>query len=130
MLFRSRASRVLTAEAVVGFTFAALLLLFPDRLLELYGISTGSGPVALARLIGAELLGLNVASVVALRGDRRSLVPVVRGHLVNDAVAALVAFTAVVGGVGNGFVWSLVAVYGVFALAHVWVLLARPRRFG
>ena len=42
----------------------------------------------------------------------------------------LVAFTAVVGGVGNGFVWSLVAVYGVFALAHVWVLLARPRRFG
>ena len=81
---QERASRVLTAEAVVGFTFAALLLLFPDRLLEVYGISTGSGPVVLARLIGAELLGLNVASVVGVRGDRRVLAPLVRGHLVND----------------------------------------------
>mgnify|MGYP003334996627 FL=1 len=117
-------------EAIVGFTFAALLLIVPGRLLDVYGIASGPSASVLGRLLGAELLGLNVASVVALRGDRRSLVPVVRGHLVNDAVGALVALTAVVGGVGNGFVWSLVAVYGVFALAHVWVLLARPRRFG
>ena len=127
---QERASRVLTAEAVVGFTFAALLLLFPDRLLELYGISTGSGPVALARLIGAELLGLNVASVVGVRGDRRVLAPLVRGHLVNDLVGALVALGAILGGVGNGFVWSLVVAYGLFALLHTWVLLARPGRFG
>ena len=72
------------------------------RPLDVYGIASGPSASVLGRLLGAELLGLNVASVVALRGDRRSLVPVVRGHLVNDAVAALVALTAVVGGGGRG----------------------------
>lgn len=126
---QDRASRILAAEAIIGITFGLLLLVVPDRLLAIYGLNAGSGMVLVGRLLGAELLGFNFANVVAIRGDRRSLSPVVRGHLVGDIVGFLVAFGGVVAGTVNGAAWSIVIIFLLFALAYGWVLIARPRRF-
>lgn len=126
---QDRASRILAAEAIVGITFGLLLLVVPDRLLAIYGVKASDGVILLGRLLGAELLGFNYANVVAIRGDRRSLSPVVRGHLVGNGVGFLVALGAVIAGTVNGAAWSIVLIFLLFALAYGWVLIARPRRF-
>jgi hypothetical protein len=114
---------LLTANAVVGLTFGLGLLVAPTLLLRVYGLATDSAGLLVARLLGVEFIGFNVATWIAREADpyatgsaARALV---RGHVVSEAIGALVSASAALQGLGNPLLWSVVAIYVAFAAAFL-----------
>jgi hypothetical protein len=119
---------LLAANAVVGLTFGLGLLVAPALLLRLYGLATGSAGLLVTRLLGVEFIGFNVATWIAREADPYSAGSaaraLVRGHLVSEAVGALVSASAALRGLGNPLLWSVVAIYVIFAAAFLSAELA------
>lgn len=123
-----RIRMLLSVNAVVGLIFGLGLLLTPGLLLGMYGLATDSVGSLLARLFGVEFVGFNVATWVAREADPRAAGSasraVVRGHLVSETIGAVVSAAAALQGLGSPMLWSVVAVYAIFAAAFIWAELA------
>ena len=120
-------SRVLTTGAIVGLTFAALLLMAPARLFGLFGFEVDAVGEILARLLAAEFLGLSIVNLGAAR-DRRLQRPVVLAHFFTELLAGLVALAAVLSGQGNALAWTAPVLFLGFALAYAVLLVIGPAR--
>jgi hypothetical protein len=122
---------LLSVGAVVGLTFGIALLLVPALLLSVYGLSTDSTGLLLARLAGVEFVGFNLATWIARESDPRTAGSaaraVIRGHLVSETVGAVVSALAVWQGLGNPLLLSVVAIYAAFAAGFLWAELALRR---
>ena len=110
---------LLTTSSSIGFAFGLGLVVAPDFLLGQYGLSTNGAGVALARLLGAELIGFNIATFLARRdpeGEGARLA--VLGHAVSEPIGALATLAALLTGVGNPMLWSVFALYALFSAAY------------
>lgn len=110
---------LLTLNALIGLAVGVVLLLVPAAMMSVLGQSTDGTGTAYARLYGAELLGLNVATWFARNGSADVWRPVIYGHVVNESLTALVIAATALGGLGNLLLWGLVLVSGAFAVAFV-----------
>jgi hypothetical protein len=119
---------LLSAGAVVGLVFGVGLLLAPGPLLRMYGLATDGTGELLARLLGVEFIGFNVATWVARNSDPRAegsaARAVIRAHLVSETIGALVSAWAASRGLGNPLFWSVVVIYAAFAAGFLWAELA------
>ena len=125
---RQKIRMLLTVNAVVGLTFGLGLLVAPAPLVLLYGLRTDTVGLLLARLAGVEFIGYNLVGWIARAADPypAGSTPraVVRGHLVSETLGAPVSATAAVRGLGNPLLWSVAAIYAIFASEFLWAELA------
>lgn len=85
--------------------------------LSTFGLQTDPVGLSFARLYGAELIGFNVATWLSRNASPPSM-PIVRGHIANEGLTAVVAAIAAVTGLGNLLVWGLVALAALFAVGY------------
>ena len=123
-----RIGRFLAVNAIVGMAFGAVLVAAPSLLFRMYGIPGGLGAELFARLVGAELLGLNVPTWLsrASAGEGRAFAVV--GHAFSESLGFAVTLGAAVAHVGNALVWSVVLIYGAFAAGNIYFLATKRVR--
>ena len=119
---------ILTAAGEVG-TGLALVLRpsFPLSLL-LGAIEVGPEISLVARLAGAALLAIGVASwLTRASADDSAQVGLLVGLLIYDvAAAALLAYAGLMLGMVGIALWPAVVIHGVLAIWSGWVLRANP----
>ena len=110
---------LLTVNSLVGIVFGAVLLAAPALLMRMYGLPEALSADLFARLFGAELLGLNLATwFVRNRPDGEGASFAVLGHCISETFGFAVAVGAALANVGNGMMWSVVALFALFAAAN------------
>ena len=127
---RRKIHLLLTVAAVIGLVFGLGLLVAPAPLLRLYGLTTDTTGLLLARLFGVEFIGYNIVAWLTRAADPlptdsapRALV---RAHLVSETFGAVVS-AAAVRGLGNPLLWTVTALYAMLAAAFLWATLALRR---
>ncbi|HEV2237211.1 MAG TPA: hypothetical protein VGR57_11170, partial [Ktedonobacterales bacterium] len=94
-----------------------------------YGLHTTDVTLLVARLMGAEFLGLNLLTLLLLgqleNAPVRRAVVVARG--LDEATGAVVALIGKLAGMGNAMLWSVPALYILFALGYLYFLIRLPR---
>ena len=119
------------ANLIVGLIFGVGLVFAPGFLLGTYGLPTNDVTLLVARLMGAEFLGFNTMTLLVL--GQLDNPPVGRalifGRLIGEGSAALVAWIALVTGMGtvaghgNVTLWSIPAIYTLFTLGYFYFLV-------
>ncbi|GEM_PF-5672366 len=96
------------------------LLLAPDPLVSLFGLTVGPGTSVLARLLGAAILS-HGAVLILTRDHAAGVVgtALIRGHLVFDILGFGISAYAASAGLINGLGWGLSAVFLAAALSRL-----------
>ncbi|MBA3687247.1 MAG: hypothetical protein H0W81_00180 [Chloroflexi bacterium] len=115
---------LLVLNAVFGLGAGVGLAVLPELFLSTLGLQTDQVGTAFARLYGAELIGFNIATWLT-RNDWPPSTPIVRGHIANEGLTAVVAAAAGASGLGNLLVWGLAALAALFSLGYLTVALQR-----
>jgi hypothetical protein len=123
-----RIGRFLAANAIVGMLFGAVLVAAPSLLFRIYAIPGGIGAELFARLVGAELLGLNVPTWLARASPGEGRAFAVLGHAISEPLGFAVTLGAAVAHVGNVMVWGVVLIYGGFAAGNIYLLATKQVR--
>jgi len=115
-------------KAVVCLAFGPVLLLAPGPLLNLLGLSFGSGAALTAREYGAAVLGNLMLTWFARNAEasvaRRAIVI----HLfVYDAIGLCVSLAIQLSGDMNQLGWGIVAVYAFFTAAFGHLLFRKTK---
>jgi len=111
-------------HALVTLLFGAALLAAPGRTLGLFGWA----PVdpLLSRVLGAALLALAWSSFRGVRAAERGQVALlVELETVFCVLASLGLLRQTVGSYYPWYVWTLLGVYALFAVAWVWALVKK-----
>ena len=114
----------LAVNALTGLVFGLGFLVIPQVFFSLLGLEASSALDTMARIYGAELIGFNIATWLAV-GEPAWRRPVIVGHAFNESLDTVLLVMAVIGGVANTLTWGLVAVTAVFAAGYLW-LASRP----
>lgn len=115
-----RTNILIISQTVVWIVFAAALLVLPGPFVSLFG--DGSGPLTdvVARVLGAELIGLAVVSFasrrIAAAHPRSGLIVC---YVFSNGLGAAVTLAGVLSGALNAFGWSLVAIYLFYTAGFV-----------
>jgi hypothetical protein len=120
------ALRVLAlVNLIVGLLFGVALLVAPGFLLGTYGLSTGDVTLLVARLLGAEFLGLNLITLLLL--GQLVNAPVARALVIarglSEGTGAVVAWIGKAQVMGNTLLWSVPVIYTIFALGYLFFLI-------
>lgn len=116
----------LSVNALVGIAFGVVLVAAPSFLLGMYGIPGGVGAELFARLLGAELLGLNVPTwMVRSRPEGEGAAFAIIGHAFSETLGFAVSFGAAIARVGNAMVWSVVLIYALFSAGSLYFIFAK-----
>jgi hypothetical protein len=114
---------------IVGLAFGVALLAAPGLLLRSYGLLCDDVTALVGRLLGAEFVGLNVLTLLLL--GQLGSAPVRRALVIARALAegggAIVTLIGKLQGMGNALLWSVPAIYGLFALGYLYFLIRLPR---
>jgi hypothetical protein len=107
----------MTVTAIGSLLFGLAYLLFPYRILSLYGIILDPSNQWVARYLGSILLGfaaINWIGRTAKSGP--ALRAILIGSFVASSVGLIVALFQLVNGSGNLLVWSTVVMYFLLSL--------------
>lgn len=114
-----RLSLTLTVTAIGAFVFGLAYLLFPERLLALYGITLDPSAQWSARYLGATLLGLGAVNWLGRTIQSGSGL---RAILVGTFMAALVGFIVslfeLLNGSGSAMIWTTVIIYFLLSVGY------------
>jgi hypothetical protein len=108
---------VLTIKAIVCLSLGTIILLIPEVLYSLFGVSLEPGGVFAAREYGAALIGTllitwfsrNEASSNALRA-------IVLGLFIYDGIGFVLSVAGVISGLLNPLGWLIVVLYLFFTI--------------
>lgn len=110
---------------IVGLAFGVGLLIAPGFLLSTYGLPTSDVTLLVARLMGAEFIGLNLMTLLIL--GQLENPPVARALVIarglGEGSGAVVAWIGKLAGMGNAMLWSVPALYTLFALGYLYFLI-------
>lgn len=118
-------SKILGAGATVGLMFGALLLIAPSRFLSIMGLDAGSTASLLAQVLGAQLVGFNLATAMAFR-DRRTQAPFVRGHVLADLIAGVLSALALTRIDAAAIAWGVPVLFLLFGVGLAYAMLRPP----
>lgn len=114
-----RLTLTLTVTAIGTFLFGLAYLLFPERLLLLYGITLDPSAQWTARYLGATLLGL---AAINWLGRTIQSGSGLRAILVGTFIAALIGFIVsimeLLNGSGSPMIWTTVIIYFLLTLGY------------
>ena len=111
-------------KALVCLSFAPLLLFLPEQLLNLLGMTFGSGAALTSREYGATLVG-NLMLTWFARHAERSVArrAIILDLFIYDAVALVATLVLQLTGGLNALGWGIVFVYLFFAVGFGYLLL-------
>ena len=113
-------------KAFVCLGFGPVLLFFPAQLLELLGMSFGSGAALTAREYGATLVGNLFLTWIARNAEDSIARRAIIWHLfIYDAVALVVTLILQLSGDINALGWGIVFVYLFFTVGFGYFLLPK-----
>lgn len=115
-------------KAVVCLIFGLGMVLIPSTLLDLYGITLGTGGAFMAQLLGCSFL-LLAALLFLAREDPGSdaLAAIVLGVTVGDTIGFVVVLIGQLSGVANALGWTTVLIYLLLALGFAYFRFIKPR---
>jgi hypothetical protein len=110
-------SSFLTINAIVVFVFGLGFVLMPETLMSLYGVTLSTAGVAIGRLLGAAFVGFGYLRWTARNSKWSDLLgAIVMSAIIEDSIGFIVVLKAQMAGVMNASGWSVVVLYGLFAL--------------
>lgn len=125
MSFRS----LLVAKAAACLIFGPLLLLVPDRLATLLGMSLGPAGRFVAGLYGASVIGnLMLTWLARDTPPSRARLPIIIALLAYDGTGFVVTLLAILGGVVNSLGWAVAAMYLFLTVVPAYLLFPRGVR--
>ena len=107
--------------------FGGGLLAVPAWLLGMYGLQMTQDGELVARVLGAQALGVGVLEWYALRGGRELRVAAVRGAFVAEVASLAITTIAAIQGRGNTLFLSVVAIFLVFSVWRGYYLITYGR---
>jgi hypothetical protein len=114
-------------KAVVCLTLGMLILLVPNFLYSLFGLSLGPGGIFTAREYGAALIGILMITWFARNAiESDALRAIILGLCVYDAIGFVITLVATISGLLNPLGWSVVALYLFFAGGFLHFLVNSP----
>jgi len=117
---------LMTIKAVICLFFGVLLVVLPEELLSILGITVGVGGIFMARLYGASLIG-NLMLTWFGRNAEESATKraIILDLFAYDAVGLVVAFIAQIGGLMNPLGWFIVFIYFFLTIGFGYFLMAK-----
>jgi hypothetical protein len=125
---RVRIGNLLILNAVLAVVFALGFLLVPATMADIYGVALTPATLFLARIFGAEVLGVGLICWSCRNLSGRQLPRgITLALLVVHALGAVILLMATLAGVLNSAGWSAVVIYLVLAIGYAYFLFPRPR---
>ncbi len=117
---------LLVVNAVIALFFGLALILSPDRLLLVFGITLSEAGLLIGRLLGAAILG-NAALMWLARDCEESEARqvIVLALAIGFAIGVIVAVQGQLSGVVNSAGWAIVAIYLLALLGYGYFRFAR-----
>ncbi len=117
---------LLVVNAIVALFFGLALILSPDRLLLVFGITLSEAGLLIGRLLGAAILG-NAALMWLARDCEESEARrvIVLALAIGFAIGVIVAVQGQLSGVVNSAGWAIVAIYLLALLGYGYFRFAR-----
>ena len=114
-------------HSLIALLYSLGLLLIPQTMLFLYGITTTAGDRLLAQFFGVQLLTSGMATLLARdesASNARSAITL--SILISSAVGLIVSIGGTLSGTMNALGWSAVVIYGFFAIAFAYFQFIGP----
>lgn len=115
-------------KAIVCLALGVPILLMPDFVYSVFGVSLGPGGAIAAREYGAALIGTLMITWFARNAqvsDARWAIAL--GYCVYDAIGFVASLAATLTGVMNPLGWSVVVIYLFFALGFGYFTVKSPQ---
>ena len=110
---------VFLVNSIVAFALALGLLLGPDSILKMFGLSTGATEKLGAQMIGAALIALGLVTWFAKDfGDSSAVNAISLSFLVSAVCGLVITLLAVSSKVVRTNSWVLIAAYAAFILGY------------
>ena len=114
-------------HSLIALLYSLGLLLIPQTMLFLYGITTTAGDRLLAQFFGVQLLVAGLVTLLARDAEAsnaRSAITL--SVLISSAVGLIVSIGGTISGTMNALGWSAVVIYGFFAIAFAYFQFINP----
>jgi len=106
-------------SAVVGLVFGLGFLIFPDQLLQLYGVELSEAGLYVGRLMGAVFIGVGVITWQArYSNDSLARRAIVAGLFIDFLLGLVVSVMMMFSGLVIALGWSTVIIYLFFTLGY------------
>ncbi len=114
-------------HSLIALLYSLGLLLIPQTMLFLYGITTTAGDRLLAQFFGVQLLTSGLVTLLA-RDESASSArnTITLSILISSAVGLIVSIGGTLAGTMNVLGWSAVVIYGFFAIAFAFFQFIGP----
>ena len=114
-------------HSLIALLYSLGLLLIPQTMLFLYGITTTAGDRLLAQFFGVQLLTSGLVTLLA-RDESASSTrnAITLSILISSAVGLIVSIGGTLAGTMNVLGWSAVVIYGFFAIAFAFFQFIGP----
>jgi hypothetical protein len=118
---------LLIVKAIVSIAFGIPLLILPDKLMAILGVTLGPEGIFMAREYGGALLGIFALCWFARNSEAsKALTAIIIFGFVYDLANLIVSLTAQLSGLMNVLGWGIVAIYLVFSLGFGYFLVIKP----
>jgi len=124
-----RGETVIASQSAIWLVTALFLLLLPQTILTFAAGPPSPDAVGVARIFGAELAGLALVSWFTRReGDPSVYSRILFSYVVSNTLGFAASLYATVAGVFNRRCWLFAALYLLYAVAFIYLCLARRGR--
>jgi hypothetical protein len=118
---------LLILKAIVSLAFGIPLLLFPDKLLSIFGLTLGAEGIFMAREYGGALLGIFALCWFARNSEAsKALTAIIIFGFIYDVANLIVSSLTQLSGLMNPLGWSIVAIYLFFTIGFGYFLVKKP----
>lgn len=115
-------------KAVVCLVLGLPILVLPNLIYNIFGVTLDAGGQLTARQYGSSLIGILLITWFARNADQsKARWAIILGLLVYDFAGFVVSLIAVLTGVLNPLGWLVVVLYLLIALGFGWLLLKNPK---
>jgi hypothetical protein len=114
-------------KSLVSLLFGIPILIMPDKLLALYGLTLDGDGMFMAREYGGALLGIAALCWFARNAEGpRALKAIIVFGVLYDLVNLFVSLHANLSGLMNLLGWGIVAIYLFFTIGFGYFLVRKP----
>ena len=109
-------SLFLAIKAAISLFFGILLAIIPVQMLAMYGLALNAEGAAMARLVGALLIGVGLICWLSRRNTPESLQNILLSLFIADTLGFLSTLLSQLTGIVNALHWIIVAIWLLLAL--------------
>ena len=118
---------LLIINAVIALVYGINLLVIPETVMTLHGITFGPAAVLMGRYFGATLLGVGLLFLLARDvTDMEAQSAIVLSMLILMVAGLIVSLQGTLTGVMNAVGWSAVAIYLFLGLGYAYFQFVKP----